>query len=92
LKSHSSLYETLTSERPKIAPDSDHGQLSGTVVRVEGKTAMTLNDFTGQTWTVDISAANFNLDNPMQPGDELEIHGTRTGPAAFRAQTVEDWE
>ena len=92
LSTHVPLYDSLTRERPKSAPEPDLGSLTGTVVSFDGKSAMVLKDFTGHIWSVDVTGAKLILDDPLAADEDVEIHGTKTGPATFHAQTIDDWE
>jgi hypothetical protein len=86
------FYEALTRDREKTAPEPDKGILTGTVLSFDGKSALVLRDFTGHTWAVDVAGAKLSLDDPLAPGEDVEIHGIRTGDNSFRAKTIEDWE
>jgi hypothetical protein len=70
----------------------DTGKLGGTVVAaVEGQ-SLTLLDFKGVTWTVDVSAAEIGLDNALIEEGDIAITGTRTGPATFKAATIAEFD
>jgi hypothetical protein len=86
------IYDSLTREREKSAPEPDKGVLTGTVLSFDGKATMVLKDFTGKTWTVDVTGAKITLDDPLAPDEDVEIHGTKTGANAFVARSIGDWE
>ena len=46
--------------REKTAPAPDMGILTGTVLSLDGKSAMQMRDFTGREWTVDAAGAKLN--------------------------------
>jgi hypothetical protein len=70
----------------------DAGRLGGTVVAVNEGRSLTLLDFKDVTWIVDISGADIRLDKPFLEEGDIAITGTRTGPAAFRAATVAEFD
>ena len=86
------IYDRLTQRREKLSPQPDTGVLTGSVVSVDGTTAMIIKDFTGSTWSVDIKGARVEMDDPLAADEDVEIHGSRTGPATFRADTIGDWD
>jgi hypothetical protein len=70
----------------------DEGFLGGTVKSVDGKTSLRLRDFHDNEWAVDISGAAVTLDNAIEDEGDIAIRGVRTGPASFRAETIEAFD
>lgn len=65
----------------------DQGYLGGEVLSVDGG-SLRLRAFGGVEWTVDISAAVNSVDEPLEDEGDVAIRGARTGPRAFKAQTI----
>lgn len=86
------LYESMTRSPQKTAPQPDAGVLTGAVMSFDGKSSLMVKDFTGQVWTVDVAGAKITLDEPLGSEEDIEIHGRRTGPNTFQAQSVKDWD
>ena len=86
------IYDSLTREKEKTEPEPDKGVLTGTVLSFDGKATMILKDFTGKTWTVDVTGAKITMDDPLAPDEDVEIQGSRTGANTFVARSVGDWE
>ena len=70
----------------------EEGRLGGTVKSVDGKTSLRLKDFHDKEWLVDISGAVINLDNSIEDEGDVAIKGLKTGPAEFRAETIEAFD
>lgn len=92
LASHIPLYDRLTRPMDKTLADPDKGWLAGTATGFDGKSTLTVRDFTGINWTVDVQGARIKLDEPLGSEEDLSIKGVRTGPAAFRATSIRDWD
>ncbi len=92
LAAHFPLYEGLTSPMDKALADPDKGWLAGPAQSFDGKSTLTMKDFSGRTWTVDVTGAKVTLDEPLGSEQDVSIKGVRTGPSAFRAETIEDWD
>ncbi len=86
------IYEALTRPMDKSLADPDKGWLAGTSLGFDGKSTLTIKDFNGRTWTVDVSNAKVILDGPLGSQEDVSIKGQRTGPATFSAQSIEDWD
>ncbi len=89
---HFPVYEVLTRSADKALADPDKGWLAGTALRFDGKSILTIKDFNGATWTVDVTDAKVTLDEPLGSQEDVSIKGHRTGPATFKAKTIEDWD
>ncbi len=85
-------YERLTRMADKALADPDKGWLAGPAVSFDGKSTLTIKDFKGQTWTVDVQGAKVSLDEPLGSEEDVSIKGVRTGPSTFRAQSIGDWD
>lgn len=70
----------------------DEGFLGGTVESVDGKTSLRLKDFHGKEWFVDISGAIVKFDSPVEDEGDIAIRGIKTGPSAFRAETIDSFD
>lgn len=70
----------------------DEGFLGGTVKGMDGKTSLRLKDFRDKEWAVDISGAAVILDNAIEDEGDIAIRGLRTGPASFRAETIDAFD
>jgi hypothetical protein len=92
LSSNFSAYDRLTRSPAKVAPAPALGVLTGAVLSFDGKSMLTLKDFTGKVWTVDVSGAKVTLDAPLGGEEDVEIKGVQTGPATFHAQSIADWD
>ncbi len=92
MSSHLPLYDKLTQSPEKLPPSPSLGILTGTVLAFDGKSTVTLKDFTGKSWTVDVTGAENNLDDPIGAEEDVEIKGAQTGPATFKAQSLKDWD
>jgi hypothetical protein len=66
----------------------DEGSLGGEVLSVDGNASLRLKAFDGKEWSVDISAARINADEPLDDEGDIAITGTRTGPTSFKAETI----
>ncbi len=67
------------------------GFLGGTVVAA-GEGWITLLDFHNRTWTVDVSGAAVLLDESALAEGDIAIIGKQTGPAAFRADRISEFD
>lgn len=92
LRDHVPLYDSLTrsAETRRNAPA--HGFLAGTVTSVDAGKTLTMHDFDGHDWTVEIQGAKITVNNPELQGEDLAIDGAMTGPSAFRARSIRDWD
>lgn len=70
----------------------DEGYLGGRADELLDKTTLRLTDFQRKVWTIDISGAIVTLDNGIEDEGDIAIRGVRTGPAAFRAETIEAFD
>jgi hypothetical protein len=86
------LYERLVFSREDIWREPDKGYLGGRIIAIEGGASLTLIDFFGKAWTVDIAGAEVRLEEPLADEEEIAIRGVRTGPSAFRAVSIEEWD
>jgi hypothetical protein len=86
------FYQRLTHVPFEEWSKPDAGRLGGTVMAVDEGLILTLLDFKGVTWTVDISAAEIRLDNTLLEEGDIAITGTRSGPAAFKAATIVEFD
>jgi hypothetical protein len=91
LNAHVPAYERLVRSREDEWSAPDAGKLGGKVVAADGRT-LTLRDFRGGEWTVDIAGAAITLSEPPLQEGIVALRGVRTGPAAFRATSVEEWD
>lgn len=57
----------------------------------EGK-SLTLLDFNGVTWSVDITAADIRLDDSLLEEGDIAITGRRTGETSFKADRIEEFD
>ncbi len=85
------LYDRLTLSREDRLNDPDGGFLAGRLLAVEVGKELTLEDFQGHVWTIDIAGATLRND-VLAVDEDLAIDGTRTGPATFKASAVRDWD
>jgi hypothetical protein len=85
-------YDSITRSPAKVAPAPALGVLTGAVQSFDGKSMLTLKDFTGKVWSVDVTGAKITLDAPLGGEEDVEIKGVQTGPAAFHAQSIADWD
>ncbi len=85
------LYDRLSLSREGRLNDPDGGFLAGRLLTVEVGKELTLQDFHGRVWTVDIIGAKLEAD-VIAAGEDVAIDGTRTGLDAFEASSVRDWD
>lgn len=70
----------------------DQGYLGGNADRLLDRNTLQLTDFQRKVWTVDISHAAITLEGAIEDEGDVAIRGVRTGPASFRAQTIEAFD
>ncbi len=87
LATHFSAYDRFTHIPYEEWSRPDQGYLGGEVLSVGGNTLL-LKAFDGVQWTVDISAAVNGVDEPLEDEGDVAMRGVRTGPRAFKAQTI----
>lgn len=92
LNSQFPAYERLVRSREDDWSAPDNGYLGGYVVAVGADKTLTLRDFRGGEWTVDFSDAKITLSESLMEEGIVAIRGVRTGPTAFRAQSIEEWD
>ena len=85
-------YERLTHVPFEEWSHPDRGRLSGTVTAAAEGRSLTLIDFNGVTWTVDISAASIRTGQPPLEEGDVAITGMRTGPTSFKADIVDEFD
>jgi hypothetical protein len=67
------------------------GQLGGAAIAVSGH-ELRLRDFKGREWTVDMAGAVITFaGSPVEEGD-VAIRGVQTGPASFKAHSIEPFD
>ena len=84
------LYDRLTrfSETRHNAPAE--GFLAGRILLGDAK-ILVVTDFDGATWTVDITGAELKKNN-LVTDEDIAVEGEATGPGAFKARLVRDWD
>lgn len=70
----------------------ERGFLGGKADLLLSDQQLRLIDFDLNVWTVDISGAQINLDNPILSEGDVAIRGQVTGPMQFRADVVEAFD
>lgn len=70
----------------------DEGFLGGTVQSVDGNGSLRLKAFDDKEWLVDISGAIVRFETPVEDEGDIAIRGSRTGPSAFRAETIDAFD
>ncbi len=85
------IYDQLTrgSESRRNAPNA--GFLAGRVVAVDSRDRITVLDFDGQTWIVDLTGAEIQVGN-LLTDEDVAVEGRRTGAAEFRGRLIRDWD
>jgi hypothetical protein len=66
----------------------DQGFLGGTVIKQPDAEHVLLQDFQQQLWTVDVSTAVNEVDEPLIEEGDIAVEGTRTGSNTFTATRV----
>lgn len=92
LSSRFPMYDRLTRPMDKSLADPGKGWLAGPALSFDGKSTLVMKDFSGREWTVDVTGAKITLDEPLGSQEDVSIKGERTGPSAFRAHSIEDWD
>ena len=92
LNTHVAAYERLVRSKEDRWSAPDNGYLGGRVLAVGEARTLTLRDFRGREWTVDFSSAKVTLSEPLLDEEIVAIRGVKTGPAAFRARSIEEWD
>jgi hypothetical protein len=70
----------------------DQGYLGGEVLSVKEGESLRLKDFDGHEWEVDITSATVSFSEPLIEEGDVAIRGERTGPAAFKAKTIDEFD
>ena len=84
-------YDQLGGPPPAEVTAPDQGQLAGRVISTDGATTIELKAFDGTRWTVDIKGAKRTI-RTLAEGEDVDLHGSRTGDHTFKAATVADWD
>lgn len=92
LRNSSALYDHLTRSSESRRNDPAGGFLVGHVLRYDGGDTLTLLDFDGHTWTVEIDASTNILMEQLKAGEDIAIAGAAAGPATFRVRSIRDWD
>ncbi len=92
LNSQVPAYERLVRSKEDYWTSPDNGYLGGRVVAVGEDNTITLRDFRGREWTVDIGDATVMLPEPLMEEGSVGIRGVKTGPTTFRALSIEEWD
>ena len=70
----------------------EQGYLGGTVLAGPVAGIIRLQDFHDNIWAVDISAAQIVLDQAIGEAGDVAIRGHETGPGAFRALIISEFD
>ena len=92
LNAHVAAYERLVRSKEDRWSAPETGRLGGRVLAVGKSRTLTLQDFRGKAWTVDFTAAKVALSEPLLDEGIIAIRGVKTGPGAFRATAIEEWD
>ncbi|MDH3702958.1 MAG: hypothetical protein OEU46_16760 [Alphaproteobacteria bacterium] len=92
LNAHVAAYERLVRSKEDRWSAPETGRLGGRVLAVGTARTLTLRDFRGKEWTVDFAAAKVTLSEPLLDEGIVAIRGVKTGPSAFRATAIEEWD
>ncbi len=67
------------------------GMLGGSAL-AETPTRLTLRDFRGKVWDVDISSVQSDVEGSLVEEGDLALRGAVTGPDSFRATSIEPFD
>lgn len=70
----------------------DAGFLGGTVQSVDEGKSLRLRDFRGKDWDVDIRSAAVKFSDSLIDEGDIAIEGQRTGPNAFKARVIGEFD
>ncbi len=92
LNAHVPAYDRMVRTREDYWMAPDEGKLGGRVLAVGPNDVLTVRDFSGREWKVDFAGAPVRLSEPIMDEGIIGIFGVRTGPATFRAHSIEEWD
>ncbi len=84
------LYEGVQAKKMKLWMMPEKGYLAGTIIKVT-ETSLELNDFTDQTWTINIEQANVPSVVLLVEGEKVKIIGEIESDNNFRANEIRPW-
>jgi hypothetical protein len=92
LEVHVPYYERLADIPYDKWSRPGEGYLGGHADALLDKNTLRLTDFLGKVWTVDMTSATVTLDNAIEDEGDVAIRGVKTGPASFRAESIEEFD
>jgi hypothetical protein len=69
----------------------ERGMLGGEAVAATDK-RLTLRDFKGKVWDIDISEASIAIDEQLVEEGDVAVRGMMIGPSAFKATSIEAFD
>ncbi|MBK6931782.1 MAG: hypothetical protein IPH12_13335 [Saprospirales bacterium] len=85
-----SLYESVQEKKVKLWSMPGAGYLSG-VITAAGDSTLTLRDFKGKTWAIDVSGAFIAPVLRLEAGEKIKLVGETAGENQFKAGEVRPW-
>jgi hypothetical protein len=84
------LYREMSGFREDVWTTPERGLLAGVVTEVSGN-SLTIEDFSGNTWVIDVSAAQVRGKVSLTREEPIKIIGEQTGADTFAAREIRPW-
>jgi hypothetical protein len=85
-----SIYESVQDRKTRLWSMPEDGYLSGTITSIAGD-AMRLEDFQGNTWTIDIKVIDVVPSVSLDKGEKIKIIGKMISKDSFTADKIRPW-
>ncbi|HRD83010.1 MAG: hypothetical protein IAE84_20155 [Saprospiraceae bacterium] len=85
-----SIYQSMEEKKIKVWSMPEQGYLSGVIETVDGE-EMTIRDFDGKIWAIDISNAFVAPVLALDAGEQVKLTGRMTSEGRFEADGVRPW-
>ncbi len=90
-QTHVPFYQRIQARRMRICVCPENGLLAGTIVATRGKGEVTLKDFKGNRWLVDVRQATWRGRLTPRVGLSIRIIGKEIGRSRFLAREIRPW-
>ena len=85
-------YDALVSTSKDVWSRPEKGLLGGTIAEVRSAEEVTLVDFQGKSWLVDIGEIDVVNNSPIQSGIIVKMMGSQEDMSGFRAVQILPWK